>query len=359
YLYAYGGNIYFATSDGVTGRELWISDGTTAGTSLLKDINTSSAASGPDRFVAFANKVYFSAYDGVSDGLYCTDGTTAGTTLVATVNIGGCISGTVQNIYGIYNGILYFQGSDVSTGCELWVSDGTSSGTMMLKDINAGSGSSVPFGFLEYNGQLYFRASDGAAGYEMWVTDGTAAGTVLFKDFNPGSGDGLPYYHVIYHGKMYFIADDGSNGFHLWESDGTLANTVIRAPSISPLPDPLSSAIPTVHDTSLFFQAEYRSDYGNELYSFSTPDPASVNNTTKVQESVDVYPNPVQGTLNIALPGKGYSLSLYNSIGMLLEERTALKEHDIVDMSLYGGGVYMLNIRDGEGRLQVQKVLKY
>ena len=57
----------------------------------------------------------------------------------------------------------------------------------MVKDINPGSSSSGPADLTNVNGTLYFQADDGAHGFELWKSDGTAAGTVMVKDIDPGS----------------------------------------------------------------------------------------------------------------------------------------------------------------------------
>src|SRR5262249_54185657 len=80
---------------------------------------------------------------------------------------------------------------------ELWKSDGTAAGTVMVKDIIPGGAGSNPGGaygyiFTNVNGTLYFSADDGAHGQELWKSDGTAAGTVLVADINPGSGFSNP-----------------------------------------------------------------------------------------------------------------------------------------------------------------------
>ena len=75
---------------------------------------------------------------------------------------------------------------------ELWKSDGSAAGTVLVKDINIGAGSSsVPAGFTAVGGTIYFRAKDDTSGMELWKSDGTAANTVRVMDFNPGAGDGF------------------------------------------------------------------------------------------------------------------------------------------------------------------------
>ena len=67
------------------------------------------------------------------------------------------------------------------TGTELWKSDGTESGTVLVEDINPG-GSSFPQYLTNVAGTLFFFANDGNSGQELWKSDGTATGTVLVKD---------------------------------------------------------------------------------------------------------------------------------------------------------------------------------
>ncbi len=82
------------------------------------------------------------------------------------------------------NGTLYFQASEGSIGAELWRSDGTSAGTVLVRDISPGDGA-FPRHLTNVNGMLYFRADDGNSGTELWRSDGTLAGTVLVRDIRP------------------------------------------------------------------------------------------------------------------------------------------------------------------------------
>lgn len=81
-LYSYNNQLIFAANDGTYGKEIWKSDGTIAGTSLLKDIapNTGSSISNDFKILTLDNgKFYFIANTGTSYNLFESDGTTAGT----------------------------------------------------------------------------------------------------------------------------------------------------------------------------------------------------------------------------------------------------------------------------------------
>ena len=85
-----------------------------------------------------------------------------------------------------------FAANAVGTGRELWLSDGTTAGTVLLKDIHSGTAHSRPRDFVEYQGRVYFSASDGQTGRELWQTDGTPAGTGLVADIRTGKTSSSP-----------------------------------------------------------------------------------------------------------------------------------------------------------------------
>jgi len=222
------GKLLFTAYDGSSGTELWISDGTSAGTKLLKDIRPGTSSGSPYYFARLGNRVFFRANDGSSGyELWVTDGTPAGTQLFLDIRPGSS-SSSPAGLARIGDKI-YFYANDGSTGGELWVTDGTTAGTKLVKDIRSGTSSSSPRNFtpLGTSGQFLFTASDSSTGYELYISDGTAAGTKLVKDINPGTSSSSPIYLTPLAGKVYFAASDATNGRELWVSDGTAAGTTM------------------------------------------------------------------------------------------------------------------------------------
>ena len=97
----------------------------------------------------------------------------------------------------------------------------------LLQDVNLTHFSANPTNFVEVSGTVYLSAFDSLHGQELWKSNGTAAGTVLVKDINPGPGDSLPRYLTNVNGTLFFDANDGTHGSELWRSDGTAAGTQI------------------------------------------------------------------------------------------------------------------------------------
>lgn len=85
------------------------------------------------------------------------------------------------------NGFIFFTGSDSSHGRELWITDGSVNGTLLLKDIHAGVNSSDLYDLTYSEGKLLFEAQDRVHGVELWQSDGTSDGTLLIKDINQTS----------------------------------------------------------------------------------------------------------------------------------------------------------------------------
>jgi MYXO-CTERM domain-containing protein len=119
-------------------------------------------------------------------------------------------------------------------GAELWKSDGTEAGTVLLKDLNPGPGLSLPHAFTRVGDRIVFVGYDPEHGFEPWVTDGTEQGTVLLQDVLPGPGDGVTIDETLSEflpledrGLVLFAATDGIHGLEPWMTDGTPEGTAL------------------------------------------------------------------------------------------------------------------------------------
>ncbi|MFA6958397.1 MAG: ELWxxDGT repeat protein [Thermoanaerobaculia bacterium] len=101
-------------------------------------------------------------------------------------------------------------------GIELWYSDGTVGGTLLLRDINGGSNSSDPRGLFVANGVVYFSAFEPEHGRELWRTDGTPAGTYLVSDIAAGAAGSNPKGFGTAHDTILFSAETAESGNELW-----------------------------------------------------------------------------------------------------------------------------------------------
>lgn len=208
-----------------TRYNLWVTDGTVAGTVQLAIPATLESA---DALGFWNNKLYFSGYTAANGAeLWVTDGTVAGTSMVKDINAGTGSSLPTHMI--VYNNTLYFYAFTPVNGAELWKSDGTSGGTVLVKDINPGVTGSLDqnISYTVLNNEIYFSAVTATNGLELWKSNGTDAGTVLIKDINPGINPSTPQFLEFYNNQLFFTADNGTNGEELWKTDGTTGGTVL------------------------------------------------------------------------------------------------------------------------------------
>lgn len=220
----FGGFAFFQSCPGTTGCEPWRTDGTAAGTALLKDVEPGAGGSNPYAYVEMNGALYFAAGYGADLALWKTDGTEAGTVLVKDFGTGSVPDAT--ELVAV-SGTLFLAAHDASNGRELWKSDGTPEGTLLVKDIRVGSAGSDPKWLTQHGGLLFFAANDSGNGEELWKSDGTAAGTQLVKNIRSGSVGADPSELASVNGALIFSADDGVSGREPWRSDGTSAGTTL------------------------------------------------------------------------------------------------------------------------------------
>ena len=199
------------------------------------------------------------ADDGVKGfELWESDGSESGTKLVKDIYTGSNLAGGYPKHFAVLNtNILLFQAQDGTNGYELWKTDGTESGTSMVKDIRSGSASSSPEYLIEFSGKVYFRATTGVLEYQLWKTDGDESGTEMVKDLSPRN-----FFSV--HSTLYFFYNTGSK-YEVWKTDGSSAGTTKVMDASG---EPAHNQLPYVYDDIAYVPMKSTNDDDREIYTF-------------------------------------------------------------------------------------------
>lgn len=319
---ALGSAIYFSAYDGVHGEELWISNGTAAGTYLVADIwpestpdATFAYSSKPEQFVALSPQMYFVAGHREDPlrppnheiNLWLSNGQPGNASMVENYKLaldkslqdsalmdGSLMIAGWDEIYGVelwkvaggsgtritdiepleggsfpsgltvVGSLLFFSAVNSATyGSELWVTDGTY-GAEWVIDIVPGTQGSNPRELTAFGGEAYFIASTVDEGDELWASNGTVGGTRMVADIAPGDGvSSSPMNLVPVGAQLFFTADDGTHGRELWVTDGSGAGTRLVKDIVEGGSLWLWEAV--AYDGRLFFVTEHP-DSGRELW---------------------------------------------------------------------------------------------
>jgi ELWxxDGT repeat protein len=267
--------VVFAGLGRRSGLELWTSDGTAAGTRLVRDLCPGPCDSGPQDFITLGGAVYFSTADAGGGKLWRTDGTAAGTVLLGRTSLPLAVAGGI-----VLNGRVLLGAADGARASELWATGGTAATTERLKTFSRAPAPSSNPRFAALGGRVVFTTEAGE-GSAIWAsdgrttpklisrpaacdppcesftapvsagglaftfaglatdggafnahlvrTDGTPEGTRQIHDFGSGS---LILHPFAFGGRLLFlrcgVSPDDSNrtACHLWASDGTAEGTV-------------------------------------------------------------------------------------------------------------------------------------
>lgn len=343
----FNGEYYFSANDGVShGREIWKTDGTSAGTVFYLDVITGINGSNPDQFnVVGSNLTFVADHDTVGRELFKTNGS-GNLGLIRNIHPTG--DSNPSDITNIDN-TLYFSADDGSVGRELWKSNGnTSLGTTLVKDINA-SGDSNPSKFIKIGTDIFFIADDGINGVELWKTDGSPVGTDMVKNINP-TGSSNPDDLIDYNGKLYFTANDGTNGTELWVSDGTTAGTMMIELNTSG--DAIASHL-IVFNNELYLSADGGNGTGQELWAYMEEN-LSIDDVNALKSQISLFPNPTNTSFQIETTETLDKVEIYSLQGQSIKSFTPQNQYDISDLS---SGIYLVKIQANNNEI-TKRIIK-
>lgn len=430
FFYAYSDNAY----------RLYVTDGTLTGTKRFMNINDSgSGGSLSALFIKNDSLISFAANtDSFGLQLWVCDGTEKGTfpiTKFKNPNMFYLICKIKDEYLFVYDHPDY--------GSEIFKTKGIDDEPELLKDINIGSSDAAPYFLYQLNDKYIFRAYDGINGSQLWVTDGTTSGTQQLN--NVGSSNNYPFFtNFIKKGNECIFVARTSTEWTVWSTDGTNAGTkkyltpincseisdihlfqntiyaVARGPAVgeelyiqkndslvffrdflSGLNSSRVSNFKTVNDTLLYFTA-INSFSSSDIWviSKSNPNPQiqlrlpsngiigemvyfknnlifSYNNfetgenyLNKLDHNLvglnpitsnnhSIYPNPASESINIRTTQIIKNISVYNQLGQVVLEKVIEETtSDDLDIQNLDSGVYLLKIEDINGGIIWDKLIK-
>lgn len=224
----YNNCLYFTFDDNIHGNEVWKTDGTIAGTKMVVDVWPDFTPTPPTNYFVFHSKLFFYGTD-VSNtiALYAIDSVDA----VTKIFNGGS---RFESPLTLFKDALYFVCDDQDPSqinTEIYTSDGTTTGTHLLKEINP-FGSATSSGLLVSGDEFFFNANDGVHGFELWKSDGTEEGTQMVRDLYPGIKNSNSYPYYAYHNKVILSVEPEGQQSTTWISDGTAAGTKLLSDTI-------------------------------------------------------------------------------------------------------------------------------
>ncbi len=341
YYAVFNGISYFSANDGIHGAELWRSDGTTAGTFLIKDINPGIASSNVRDITISGGKIFFSATNETNvQEIWVTDGTEQGTQPVTDLGIYGSYNPTYLTDI---NGVLYFF-TDVNyygyypvTASQLWKSDGTANGTMLVSDFYTPEFNYASQGrqITNVNGRVFFSLANYGYDNELYTSDGI--NTQMINTINP-YGNSNPTYLTAFNGLLYFSAN-GVDGTMLWQSDGTDAGTYVVNNNNNIHLDNNTVMRFTIKDNSIYFTGYSSDGDGTELCKYDAS-----NSTNNVEIVKDINPGTYCYNLyNITNVNGTLFFTVFNGTDQALwkSDGTSAGTMQVKDINPGGHNVYL------------------
>jgi ELWxxDGT repeat protein len=352
-------SLIFIAPDATDGnkKKLYVSDGTSVGTTILAVINTGSEVSQNTVMTQVGNNVYFFYKMPGTDccnNLWVTDGTVNGTKILKEFNILPFTDYAHEKKAIAWNNKFYFSavptGGSISSDESLWVSDGTAAGTIRLNDpVNYYK----PSNFTVFSNQLYFIAyNNDVYDYSLYKSDGTQVGTsIVSLKYNNSTLH--PYTFASDGSYLYLGANTSTYGAELFRYDGinnngcAISEGVVGSGSSNPQNI-------FVNGTDLYFTANLdNGNIGAELYTATFSNALPTSNISAQTSLFLIYPNPTKDQITVHSSEKVKSIRLINQLGNMLSET----DGNSMNVETYSAGVYFVEVELMNGESGFHKII--
>ena len=210
-----GGYLYYIGSDGEHGNELWRTNGTPAGTSMVADVSPGPASTFINGIFSAGGRIYFSDGESVT---WVSGGTAVSTRLLVRAG-----TYAAADAPAITNGALLSMRTN-DEGAELWSTNGTPAGTHLLADIKPGAEGSYPSNFERIGDYQYFIATIDTCDC-IYRSNGLSVSLIEPQDEQPGAS-GAKLLNV--NGDLVFIGGNYVDGEYLYRWDGSSLHEISR-----------------------------------------------------------------------------------------------------------------------------------
>ncbi len=268
---------------------------------------------------------------------------------------------------------------------ELWISNGSPTGTNKIDFVAGSTIQLINFirdkengGFLGASGNIFFNAIIDGSDSEIWISDGTVSGTERFEF----EGQPLSFNTFLHYGNgIIFKEYQPLHGYELFYTDGTNAGTKLLAHSTPGTSYGSIYLLGIISDT-LFMRTSLSTEFGDELYALpldpclnvTCPDgqvsygcgciTTDIKDNKALPSGLSIYPNPTRSSLYISSISDlgSVMLRIYSPLGGLLKQQqieiNAGDRNLLHEFSPDQQGLYFVQImKDGQTLLNAKALM--
>lgn len=340
--------LYFYGNDAEHGVELWSTDGSSASTKMVYDLNAGPGKSlyNNGQLVSCRDKLFFTAIRDIKEGyeLFYISTQSDKPSLFKDYTPINNTSSFISLIEG-NDSFFLFNVLNV-TPPETYVSDGTIKNTGKFHDpiVPDPNPYYYTYGVQRTKNFTMVSSYTTNTGVEFFKSDQQLRNLGLLRDINPGTGSSLngnisKFFEV--NGKAYFLGFNFMLGNDIWVTDGTTDSTIIYFE----FPNNNQNTSDILHqwNNRLFFAETVDLSIGTELYELN------INRKTRIEEhnlsTNSIYPNPIRRGEQLHLPEATAQIRFYNALGQLVWQ-SEIKEGKCQIPDYFSTGLYHLFLND-------------